>query len=102
MKDLSLRVRIERYLRNHYPDWINGGEIERLALAVGRKASNASRRLREMESGNLSNGKTCPKVLEKEERKNMSGIPTVWYRYLPTEHEKTGWHMRDLIAKSRN
>ena len=89
-------------MRRQYPEWVNGGEIERLALAVGRKASNASRVLRTMESGKLSNGKTCAVVLEKELRKNRTGIAIVWYRYLPSEREKTGWHMQHLLSNRNN
>lgn len=37
-------MRIERYLKGR--DWINGGEIERLAIGVGYKGSTASRVLR--------------------------------------------------------
>ncbi len=43
----SLRERIMKYLRST-GTWINGGEIERLALGAGYKASNASRRCREL------------------------------------------------------
>ena len=60
-----------------YPNYVNGREIEQLALNAKYKASNASRRCREMESGKLSNGKTCPIVLERKEK------DSVWYRALP-------------------
>lgn len=76
MKKESLSKYIEEYLKKRNC-FVNGGEIERLAEAVGFKASNASRRCREMESGLLSNGKTRPVVLE---RKVMNG--SVWYRHL--------------------
>lgn len=50
--ETSLKDRIYRYLvewHNCQPDkFINGGEIERLALEIGYKASNASRRCREL------------------------------------------------------
>lgn len=77
--DISLKERIENYLKRK-ADWVNGGEIERLALEAGYKASNASRRCREMESGILSDGKTCPIVLEKK----IQG-KSVWYRHLNGE-----------------
>lgn len=71
MKD-SLRQRIYRYFTNHSGEWINGGEVERLALSVGYKASNASRRLRELHEEGL---------IEREEKKNpATGIRSVWYR----------------------
>lgn len=85
-KEKSLKKRIRLYfLRGWLKDpeaWQNGGEVERLAMSIGYKASNASRRCREMESGKLSNGKTCPIVLEKKEENG-----SVWYRYLPTPEQ---------------
>lgn len=53
--------------------FVNGGEIEKLAMDAGFKASNASRRLRELcEEG----------LIQREERKNPeTGINSVWYRY---------------------
>lgn len=69
MKTLSLSDRILRYLRN-YPEFHNGGEIERLALSAGFKASNASRRLRELHEDGL---------IEREERKGNK-VKSVWYR----------------------
>ena len=50
--ELTLKERIQEYLYkwkvkdpNH---WVNGGEVERLAQEIGFKASNASRRCREL------------------------------------------------------
>lgn len=74
---ISLRERILTYLRKVYPEWKNGSEIERLAMTIGYKASNASRRCREMATGKLSDGRTCPIVLEDKIEKG-----TVWYRAL--------------------
>jgi predicted transcriptional regulator len=54
---LSLRARILKYLKKHKGIWINGGEIERLALNVGYKSSNASRRCRELHEDGLINRK---------------------------------------------
>jgi DNA-binding Lrp family transcriptional regulator len=61
----SLISRIERFARGN-PRWISGGEYERLAMSVGYKASNCSRRLRELENAGVL------------ERKEMNGH--VWYR----------------------
>lgn len=47
----SLKSRILRYIESRTKDneeYINGGDIEREALLAGYKASNASRRLREL------------------------------------------------------
>lgn len=70
-KKLSLSKRIENYLRKQ-GTWIHGGELERLAMNVGYKASNCGRRCRELhEAGTL-------------ERKEEKGH--VWYKYKPQEH----------------
>lgn len=44
----SLNDRILRFLAAVPSKYVNGGEIERRALIAGYKASNASRRLREL------------------------------------------------------
>lgn len=67
---LSLKKRIENYLRKA-GGWINGGEIESLALSAKYKASNASRRCRELAEEN---------ILERKEEKG-----SVWYKYKPQE-----------------
>lgn len=67
---LSLQERILAYYRKHDGEWISGGNIERLVVSsTTYKASNASRRLRELhEDGKL-------------ERQEVKG--TVFYRYIP-------------------
>ena len=50
--------------------WVNGGEIERLAMDLGYKGSNASRRLRELENDG---------IIIREERKGER-VKSVWYR----------------------
>jgi len=64
-----LRDRIVAFL-SAKKDWVNGGEIERLALDAGYKASNASRRLREIHEDGL---------IEREERPGPRAR-SVWYR----------------------
>lgn len=72
MKKESLRDRIIRYFRNH-PEMVNGGEIERLAMEKGYKASNASRRLRELQEEG---------ILARREIKNpKTKIKSVWYKF---------------------
>lgn len=70
---MSLQINIQNRL---YDIWLedkerftNGGEIERFALETGFKASNASRRCREL----VNEG-----ILERKESKG-----SVWYRYAP-------------------
>lgn len=82
MTELSLKDRIARYVRNN-GGWVSGGEIERLVVHhTSYKASNASRRCREMESGKLANGGTCPILFEKKEERG-----TVFYKWNPRESE---------------
>lgn len=65
----TLRNRIQRYFSQRPTLWINGRDIEELAMHAGYKASNASRRLRELaEEG----------FLEREERKGKR-VRSVWY-----------------------
>lgn len=83
MKELPLRERILKYLRQQNT-WINGGEIERLAQQAGYKASNASRRLRELHEDNL---------VEREERKGARA-KTVWYRAKQATFSTYGYALR--------
>lgn len=71
MKELSLKNRILKYLRSQ-SGWVNGGEIEKIAQSVGKKASNASRRCRELYNEDL---------LERKVEKSLnSRVASVWYR----------------------
>ena len=68
----SLRERVLSYYRKNNGCWISGGEIERLvAQRTTYKASNASRRLRELREDGLL------------EAKEVKG--TVFYRYMPQQ-----------------
>lgn len=81
MKELPLRQRIENWVKGQNR-WVGGWEIERVVSEnTNYKPSNASRRCREMESGKLSNGKTCPIVFEKKE---INGL--THYRWNPKEN----------------
>ena len=68
--DLTLVERIKRYFNQRPTLWINGGDIEELSMQAGYKASNASRRLRELAEENF---------LEREERKGKR-VRSVWYK----------------------
>lgn len=64
---LTLRRRLYRYLKRRQGVWYSGGWLERLTVEkTNRKASTASRRLRELAEDGLI------------ERKEAKG--TVWYR----------------------
>jgi predicted transcriptional regulator len=68
----SLSQRILNYIRQEFPNFVNGGQIERLTMEAGYKASNASRRCRELHEEGL---------LVREERKNENtGVRSVWYK----------------------
>jgi predicted transcriptional regulator len=80
---MSLKSRISTFYAKNYPKIINGGEIERLAMNIGKKASNASRRLRELhEEG----------ILERiQEGKSVA------YRYIPREPIKVEPKQMSLV-----
>ena len=46
--ETSLKKSIYDLAKSRCPEWVNGGEFERLALSVLKKPSNASRRAREL------------------------------------------------------
>lgn len=69
LTNMTLRDRILSYLRAK-SEFVNGGELERLALEAGYKASNASRRCRELCEDNL---------IERKEEKGRHA-KTVWYK----------------------
>lgn len=48
MKKPSLVERLIKFMKAKPETWIPGGELERIALSVGYKASNISRRAREL------------------------------------------------------
>lgn len=75
MKKQSLRSRIAQRLKE-VGGWVHKGKIEERAKEWGYLADGATRRCREMVSGRLSNGKTCPILLE-EKKENGSTL----YRY---------------------
>lgn len=101
----SLQKRIIKYLKNKQ-GWVNGGDIERKALDIGYKASNASRRLRILvEASNglktTSEHVTAQKILgegkiEKKDEKS------VWYRYTPSKYELIHAKMRHTEPKTPN
>ena len=66
----SLKSLIYDHLKSHYPNYVNSCDIERLSIDEwGFKASNASRRCRELHRDGLI------------ERQLVKGIAT--YRYIP-------------------
>lgn len=83
--DISLRDRISNFLEQwHKIDeqhFVNGGEIEKLAMGIGYKASNASRRLRELENDGvierrINNGSVEYRISLHEDLKQK--YPVLW------------------------
>ena len=69
--ELSLTDRVKKYL-SHRPDtWVNGRDLEELAMQAGFKASNVSRRCRELAEEGL---------LERELRQGKR-VKSVWYKW---------------------
>lgn len=75
----SLKTRILDYLKSRAPDWVTGGIIEDLAKGYGYKASNASRRCRELEN---------EKSIEVGYYKGLKGENLAKYRYAIPKGEK--------------
>jgi len=46
----SLKTEIRYLVYSEFPNFVNGGRAERLAMELGFKSSNASRRCRELEN----------------------------------------------------
>lgn len=70
-KELSLVERLIKFMRSNPDTWVPGGELERLALSVGYKASNISRRARELvEDGTLERRENSKGHVEYKWRKS--------------------------------
>ena len=52
-RDDGLKGRIYQYIQRHPGKWVNGGEIEELAMKAGYKASNSKRRLEELAEADM-------------------------------------------------
>lgn len=70
---MGLKKSIKHYVVNQ-ARWVNGGELERFAEELGYKASNASRRARELAEDGIFERK-----IEKR---------TVWYRVKQKQEQK--------------
>jgi hypothetical protein len=75
----GLKVLLSLYLKEKYPNWINGGELEMFAVTQSYKASNGSRRCRELaDEGTLErriNGKSVEyRYLQKEPQKSPTNF----------------------------
>lgn len=71
---VSLKEKIVAYLKRRTGQWVNGGQIENLAMVEGYKASCASRRARELVHEKIKGG-----VINK--KFDVKG--SVWYRFIP-------------------
>lgn len=85
MKKISLIEKIELLAKGKYPHPVNGAEFERLAMDEGKKAANAGRRCRELESGEVWTSGGIRHIRKALERMN-DGRKSVSYRWIPN-HE---------------
>lgn len=86
MKDKLLTILKERFEHNYKTNpetWYIKDTICDFARPHGYSYENILRRLREGESGVLSNGGRCEPWLEKQERKGARGQRLTYYRWLP-------------------
>ena len=84
MKKISLIEKIELLAKGKYPHPVNGAEFERLAMDEGKKAANAGRRCRELESGEVWTSGGIRHIRKALERMN-DGRKSVSYRWIPNE-----------------
>ena len=77
----SLKEKIVEYLISRTGHWVNGGEIEKLAMTMTKryKASCASRRCRELVNGDMS--RRCKDLLNEGIIIKKIEKGSVWYRY---------------------
>ena len=75
----SLKIRLALFAQEKYPNWINGGEFEIFATTLGYKASNGSRRCRELADENTLERRINGKSVEyryKERENQPERTPT--------------------------
>jgi len=77
MEKLSLKDRIIKYFAGRKGQWVNIGEMEKLAMTAGYLAQNCGRRCRELENEGTIEG----------EIRNGS----VWYKFRETDPYKAIW-----------
>jgi hypothetical protein len=80
-KEQSLRERAYKYLKGRPGVWINGGEMERLAIAAGYKGSTVSRELRRLAEDSRSEELDGGGFVQNEE-KDGARVRSVWYRWI--------------------
>lgn len=89
---MTLTGRIEAYFKNHYDQWINGGELERLAMDHGYKGSTCGRILRDM-------SEFADSLLLKEERKNpVTKVTSIFYK-LNDKHSRVETYRVPALGK---
>jgi hypothetical protein len=80
LKNKKFMARVLSRVTNPYPAWINGNEFELFAITLGKKASNGSRRCRELaDEGTF------------ERRMNAKSVE---YRYLQKDVQKNPTNYR--------
>lgn len=98
----SLKDKIEERFAEVYrtePNrWVVKEKVCEFAKKYGYSSENAGRRLRECESGRLSDGKTCPKTLEVKYEKGAKGQTLAYYKWKPQEKES----LKSIISSVPN
>ena len=86
----SLKSYLYFYIKSKYPEVVNGGDIEKYAMNAQYKASNASRRCRELWKDGY---------IERDYVKSLSGVKCVVYKWKPPVAEKTGEERTKELAQ---
>src|SRR3990167_2703833 len=82
---ISLIKQIEELAKGRYPHYVNGAIFEDLARNIGKKAANAGRRCRELETGEVRNSDGTIRHIRKALFKNPDPkLRSVEYRWIPT------------------
>ncbi len=81
MSKISLKERAYKYLKTKQGTWVNGGELERLAMAAGYKGSTVSRELRLLAEESRTGPVEWGGYIHREEKKGKK-VRSVWYRFM--------------------
>ena len=100
MTKISLIKQIEEFAKGRYPHYVNGAVFEDLARNMGKKASNAGRRCRELETGEVRNSDGTIRHIRKALFKNPDkNLKSVEYRWIPTLEYTT--NLRPEYSRAR-
>lgn len=84
---LSLRERAHKYLKARPKKWINGGEMERLAMDAGYKGSTISRELRRLAEESYDKELDLGGFVLRDEKPGER-TRSVWYAWVAERDKK--------------